>query len=115
MTKKKQRKGRAKKEAARKNQEPEDQAHVVVYQNVQLQKWNTVLQPLYAILTSLELKINSTDGVELLQKINLQDYDQEGERSYSYSIDKTVSLMVSVILELSLALPKIKQNTTHLF
>ena len=99
MTKKKNRKGRDKKEAQKKQEEDGHRPHHVVreiiVQNVQMQQWNMILEPLYEILTCLELKVEGPEGSKLLQKINLQDYDKKNKDTVEYYLDKVVSLEVS--------------------
>jgi hypothetical protein len=102
MTKRKQRKGRNYKKEARQEMEENRKKstnHIqsILWESVQLKKANASLAPLYAIMTGLEFQKDGPEGLEVLEKINLQDYGLHMQKECFYSVDLQLSVEVSAV------------------
>ncbi|KAL3920479.1 MAG: hypothetical protein SGILL_003242, partial [Bacillariaceae sp.] len=90
MTKKKQRRDRAKREDKRQKAKTDvllERGKQAIIQNVQFERWIEVLKPLYPLLTSLEILKNSpVRPQQVLKMINVQDYETNKKELYSYSV-----------------------------
>ena len=100
--KKKQRKGRkAKNESKQEDQsvvsneeserqyDREDCLKDMVAANIEIQKDNKILEPLYSLMTTLQIISCDTNGKtkDILQEINIQDYDFEADAGgYEYKL-----------------------------